>query len=148
EGSRLSQEAAQLAKQARDIRAAHMKSTSGAMRALSQENRATEKALRPEVRVSFAVNQDSLGLNGEAARLSYPGASLAMRAGDDTFLCFGAWKVAKGTPRQTELKADFKPGRASTTVQNVVVHLTGTPKLVDELLAGLDSRAISSLLAH
>jgi hypothetical protein len=141
EGTRLGEQATELARQAAAIRKAHATSISADLRAIG----AQEKWQRPEVRVDYWVNRESVELTGEASRLTYPGATLALRSGDNTVLCFGAWKITGQQPRKTVIQAAFKPGRTSTAPQTIAVRLTGSPKLVDEVLAVLDGRALAAL---
>ncbi len=151
EAARLKQESADLAKQSWAIQDAHLKSVRGQLDTLMRESQAQEKMVKTQVRFELAVNWPSVQLTGETLRPAYAGVPLALRSGEQTVLCFGPCTVssrAAGSAKYTDIKLGLKPGKPPTSVHTVLVRAYGTPRQVDDVLAGFKSAAMMQLLSQ
>lgn len=102
-----------------------------------------ELANRPVASVSILVNSDQASARA-AKPVTVPGVSLALHdTGGTTHLLFGNWKQFG-----TMAANPFDESAPTTRVQDVIVDITGSDAVTDQLLKKLDLTAISNLMEH
>lgn len=102
-----------------------------------------ELASRPVASVSILVNSDQAAVRA-AKPVTVAGVSLALHdAAGTTYLLFGNWKQFG-----TIAANSFDESAPTTSVQDVIVDITGSDAVTDQLLKKLDLTAISNLMEH
>ena len=141
----LRRQAVEVGRGARLLQAEHQRSVEPQISRL-RETIAGATPAKTYVRMTISANPVRTSVAGAVAHFGLPGASLALRAGDETVIYFGPvlFSTKKGRGGEyAEIQSVFQPGRPRTTVQIIAVRLKGDPEQVDALLTAfrLDSLA-------
>jgi hypothetical protein len=102
-----------------------------------------ELANRPVASISILLNSDQASARA-AKVVTVPGVSLALHdAGGTTHLLFGNW-----TQLGPIAANPFDESAPTTRVQDVIVDITGSDGVTDQLLKALDLVAIRNVMGH
>lgn len=140
QADKLMAESQQLARQAHDIRQAHMTSIAPQLTALSYAQSEALSKISTEIRLRIAVNDFSLSVPDQATPTQLTGASIGFASPSRSIYAFGKWNQAGRV-----LKPVYTAG-TSAKAQTVVFDANGSPQQVQQLMAGLDAGAIQTLI--
>jgi hypothetical protein len=142
QAEKLIAEGRELSKAAHEIRQAHLKSIVPQIEAISKEQFEATKNIGTEVRLKIGLNGYNLKTEDGAEQIKSPGSVVALQSPKSTVLAFGAW-----TRQGTNYKPVYSTG-STTRVANVTVEALGNPAQADEILAGLNTTALTALIAN
>jgi hypothetical protein len=142
QAAKLAEEGKELTKAAHEMRQAHLKAIGPQIDAISNEQFEATKDVGTEIHLRISVNGYNLEVENGAEAAKLADANVAFRAPKKTLLAYGTWN------RQgSEYKPVYTAG-PTTRVANVAVEAIGDATQAAEILAGLNSAAITGLITR